>query len=80
VTPAPGDVVCDSAELAARRLDVMQHRQREYAALSIGLELRLREGSLPPDDAYHWTVILLRQADAIGLSRSGWVEREEKAC
>jgi hypothetical protein len=64
-----------ATELAARRLDVMRHRQREYAALAIGLELRLREGSLPPDDAYHWTVILLRQAQIIGLL--GWVERGE---
>ena len=70
--------MADSAELAARRLDVLRHRQLEYAALAIGLELRLRERSLPPDDAYHWTVILLRQAQAIGLY--GWVERGDETC
>lgn len=57
----------DADEAARRRGDYARHRQQEFAALAEAFSQRLREGSLTPDDARAWTVIVLHQAAVIGL-------------
>jgi hypothetical protein len=76
-TPGRGDggPVLDAFERSDRLADYWRHRTQEYAGLAAAFVRRVREGSLPPDDACVWARILVRQAEMIGLLPKGW-----KAC
>lgn len=61
-----------AGEQMARTADEHRHRLQEYAALVVGFEVRMRERSMPPEDAQAWAHIILEQAESIGLLTRGW--------
>jgi hypothetical protein len=46
---------------------VRAHRRREYEVLCLGIAVRVREGSLPPDDVKGWVIALVYDARRLDL-------------
>lgn len=60
-------------ELSSAVIDELARAEyrREYDVLCLSVVVRVREGSLPPDDARAWIVALVYDARRLGLVWDG---------
>jgi len=56
------NALCEKVGTCANGCDSRIRAQREFEVVSEAFSRRLREGSVPPDDAYWWTRVIVEEA------------------